>query len=131
MGWRDMAARYGGWRALLLAAFLVPALSSAGAYDSDSLYDLRHPATLRGVISRIDWSHPHVYIYLYRKNGKRELEEWSLQLDSPNVLTRHGWTGATLKPGDEIACTGGRARNGARTLRCLFIETAEGRRLRS
>src|SRR5579864_3595467 len=111
--------------ALILMA--VPAL----AHHADSLYDLKNPVTVKGVVTRIEWTNPHAYLYITVKNAKGEPEEWSIQLNAPSALKRGGWTATTLKPGDPVSCTGGLARSGAHAMRCLTVETPDGKKLKS
>jgi hypothetical protein len=50
---------------LLCAVAASAAIVSADAHHSISgQYDLDGRATLRGVISRVDWINPHAYVYL-------------------------------------------------------------------
>ena len=106
-----------------IAAVFFLLTGTAHSHHADSLYDLKTPTTVEGAVSRVEWANPHVYLYVNSRGANGEREEWSMQLNSPRSLERNGWTNTTVKPGDAIACTGGRARSGARAMRCLFIET--------
>jgi hypothetical protein len=109
---------------LLLAA---PALS----HHADPLYDLKHPITLAGVVTRVEWSNPHVYLYVNVAGDKGHNEQWALELTAPHPLQRYGWTNTTVKPGDRIVFTGGPAKSGAHALRCTTIQLPDGKKLRS
>jgi uncharacterized protein DUF6152 len=111
----------------LLLAVALPAL----AHHSVSMYDMQNPTTIKGTVDRLEWTNPHAYIYVNVKNDKGETEQWAIEIDSPNFLKHNGWTRDTVKPGDTITATGGRARTGARTMRCTTIELANGEKLRS
>jgi DNA/RNA endonuclease YhcR with UshA esterase domain len=107
------------------------ATAPAFAHHSTAQYDMTNPVTVKGVVERLEWTSPHAYLYVNVKNDKGSLEEWVIEIDSPNFLKQNGWTSATVKPGDVITCTGGRAKSGARTMRCTTVELANGERLRS
>ena len=116
------------WLAVTLFLFAVPA---ANAHHSVSMYDMEHPSTYKGVVNRIEWTNPHAYIYLDVKNEKGEVEEWAMEINSPNFLRHNGWTSTTVKPGDTVTCTGGAAKSGAKTMRCTSVVLADGLVLRS
>jgi len=52
-----------------------------------------------------------------------------MELENPHILGRYGWTKNTLKPGDTISATGGRAKDGSFNLRAVYVEFPDGRRL--
>ena len=110
--------------ALALAALAI-------AHHAEPLYDMKSPATIQGTVNRVEWSNPHVYLYLRVSNDKGQPEEWVVELTSPNALKRYGWTSTTLKPGDSVTCTGGRARSGARALRASNVRLPDGKRLKA
>jgi Family of unknown function (DUF6152) len=112
---------------LALALVATPAF----AHHSTAQYDMTNPVTVKGVVERLEWTSPHAYLYLNVKNDKGGLEEWVIEIDSPGFLKQNGWTSTTVKPGDIIACTGGRAKNGARSMRCTTVELADREKLRS
>jgi len=113
------------WYALLLA--VAPAL----AHHSLALYEMTNPVTVKGVVTRLEWTNPHVHLYVEVKDGKGNVEEWTIEMDRPDFLSHNGWTSTTVKPGDPIICTGGPAKSGARTMRCTTVELANGKKLRS
>ena len=116
------------WLAGMLLLFAVPA---ARAHHSTSMYDMEHPSTYTGVVTRVEWTNPHGYIYLNIKNDKGGVDEWAMEINSPNFLRHNGWTSTTVKPGDTITCTGGRAKSGALTMRCTIVKLSDGSELRS
>jgi hypothetical protein len=123
-----MRMKVGIWLAGMLLLLVAPA---AKAHHSVSMYDMEHPSTYKGVVNRIEWTNPHAYVYLDVKNEKGEVEEWAMEINSPNFLRHNGWTSATVKPGDVITCTGGAAKSGAKTMRCTSVVLADGLVLRS
>ncbi len=104
---------------------------AALAHHAEPLYDMKHPVTLTGVVSRVEWSNPHVYLYLNLASEKGGSEEWSIELAAPHSLQHYGWTSMAIRPGDRITCTGGRAKSGARALRGAMVQLADGKKLRS
>jgi Family of unknown function (DUF6152) len=117
--------------AALLACVVLVFAAPVFAHHSVSMYDMAHPTTVMGTVTKLDWTNPHGYIYVDVKNAQGEIEHWSIEIDSPNFLKHNGWTSTTVKPGDTITCTGGRAKSGALTMRCTIVKLSDGSELRS
>ncbi|MGD0957321.1 MAG: DUF6152 family protein [Candidatus Acidiferrales bacterium] len=117
--------------AILLACLLLVCAAPAFAHHSVSMYDMAHPTTVTGLVTKLEWTNPHGYIYVDVKNATGEVEHWAIEIDSPNFLKHNGWTSTTVKPGDTITCTGGRAKSGALTMRCTIVKLSDGSELRS
>ncbi|MGA3292917.1 MAG: DUF6152 family protein [Candidatus Acidiferrales bacterium] len=117
--------------AILIACISLLCAVPVFAHHSVSMYDMAHPTTVTGVVTKLDWTNPHGYIYVDVKNDKGETEHWAIEIDSPNFLKHNGWTSTTVKPGDTITCTGGRAKSGALTMRCTIVKLSDGEELRS
>jgi len=78
------------------------AASHALAHHSFAMFDQSKTVTLRGAVKEFRWTNPHVFIELLVKNEGGIDEEWSLEMTSPEHLSRAGWRPGTLKPGDEV-----------------------------
>ena len=50
---------------------------------------------------------------------------------SLNHLKSYGWTSKTVKEGDVISCTGGRAKSGAPAMISSLMKLADGRSIKS
>lgn len=93
---------------LLLAASPVVAHHAFSAE-----FDSEKPVTLSGVVTKLDWTNPHAWIYVDVKDEAGKVANWGFELASPNGLMRNGWTRFSLKPGDEVTVEGSRAKNGS------------------
>jgi len=111
--------------ACVLAASAAPAL----AHHSVALYDTDNLATVKGVVTKIEWTSPHVFVY-FAADENGESVEWSMELDPPVLLRRYGWSKDTVNVGDSITCTGAPARSGAKTMRGAIVELKDGTQLR-
>jgi hypothetical protein len=98
------------------------------AHHSTASYDLVHGTILDGVVAGFVWENPHVHILLDLTN-EDTMEHWTIELESPGILHRLGWDKDTLKQGDRILVTGGRAKNGSFNLRAAYAQLQDGRRL--
>jgi hypothetical protein len=111
--------------ALLLAARSVVAHHAFSAeFDSDK------PVKLTGLVTKLDWTNPHAWIYVDVKDEAGQIANWGFELASPNGLMRNGWTRLSLKPGDEVTVEGSRAKNGTTVANAqAVVLTKTGKRL--
>jgi Family of unknown function (DUF6152) len=107
------------------------AIAPAFAHHSLAKYDMTHPVTVRGVVTRLEWTNPHVHLYVSVKDGKGNVEEWTIEMDPPDFLNQNGWSSGMVKLGDTITCTGGPAKSGAKAMRGTTVQLANGQKLRS
>jgi hypothetical protein len=118
-------------RASLLAALACLGVAvPAVAHHSIALYDTDHLTTLKGKVTRIEWTSPHVFVYFDAKDADGHEAEWSMELDPPVLLRRYGWSKETVNVGDEISCTGAPAKSGAKAMRGAIVELGDGTQLR-
>ena len=60
-------------------------------------YDATKPVKVTGVVKKVEWTNPHIWLQVMIDDT-----EWSLEGGSPNSLSRQGWRSTTFKPGDEV-----------------------------
>src|SRR5215204_3315759 len=63
-------------------------------------FDAEKPVKLSGAVTRVEWENPHAWFYIDVKDASGRVENWGLEMGSPNILIRAGWGRNTLKPGD-------------------------------
>lgn len=83
--------------------------SFAAEYDSAQLI------TLKGVITKVEWTNPHIYIYIDVKDASGNVTNWSLEGYPPNTLKRTGFSKDLLKVGDEVTATAYKSKDGTNT----------------
>jgi hypothetical protein len=116
---------------LCLAALLgllaspVPAHHSFGAE-----YDGSKPITLKGVVTKIEWTNPHSHFSLDVKDEKGRTVSWQLSGYTVNALYRTGWKkDVTMKVGDTVSVFGWLARDGSRSAHAREVTFADGKKL--
>src|ERR1700730_3708141 len=65
-------------------------------------FDLNKPFTVTGVVSKVAWQNPHVYVYVDDKDESGKLMTYALECNSVNTLLHKGWTRNALKKGDQV-----------------------------
>ena len=77
-------------------------------------YDGSKPVTLRGVVTKVEWTNPHFYFFMDVKDQSGAVANWKFEGYPPTVLNRIGWKkDETMRPGDQVTVFGWRARDGS------------------
>ena len=119
-------------RRSVLAGMGVLALSTGTALAHHSFaaqYDANKPVTLKGTVSKVEWTNPHARFYVDVRDEKGTVTNWNLELASPNVLVRNGWTRKSLTVGDEVVVEGSLAKDGSKMANARVVRLADGRRV--
>ena len=112
--------------ALGVLALTVPALAH---HSWPVEYDAKKPITIKGVVSKVEWTNPHTHFYVDVKDDKGTVTNWNLELASPNVLTRQGWTRNSLHVGDQITVEGSMAKDGSKMANARSVVLANGKKV--
>ena len=84
--------------AIALAALAAPAL----AHHSFAMFDNSRSVTLRGKVSRYQWTNPHAYLEVDAEQAGGATRHFTLEMTSINMMSRGGWTSRTIKAGDVV-----------------------------
>lgn len=90
-------------------------------------YDADKPVTLKGTVTKIEWTNPHSRLYLDVKEADGTVANWNLELTARSALVRQGWTSRSVNVGEELTVVGHLARSGVKMINAQEITTADGR----
>ena len=109
------------------AALLLAGSTTALAHHSFTAeFDSSKPVTLNGVVTKVEWTNPHVWIYFNVKDDATgEVINWGAELGPPHGLQRRGWRRDTLAIGERIAVDGFLARNGSDRVNASSVTLSE------
>lgn len=92
--------------ALFLSATAWAHHSLVGEFDTSVNFEVR------GAITNLEWTNPHIWIYLDVTNEQGQIEKWECEMGSPNQLIRQGWKKEDLPNGTIIRAQANPAREG-------------------
>jgi uncharacterized protein DUF6152 len=89
-----------------VASGLVPliflALPVWAHHATAAQYDVSTTMTLKGTISRIDWTNPHIHVYVDVKMENGNSESWIVEFPSPGAIIVAGLSKQLLVPGTPL-----------------------------
>ncbi len=115
-------------RFVLLAFLVAVAAPTVSAHHSFAAeFDANKPVTLAGAVTRLEWTNPHIWVYLDVKDEQGSQQHWQCEGGPPNTLTRNGWSKESVKPNDQITIDGWQAKDGSKTCNVRSLKLPDGR----
>lgn len=111
-----------------LAGLFLGAMQADAHHSFAAEFDAEKTVKITGSVTKVQWRNPHTYFYIDVTDEKGEVHNWALELGSPNVLTRRGWTKDTLQIGQTVTVEGARARDMSYKANASSV-TVDGKRL--
>ena len=91
--------------ALAAAASLFSSLPLGAHHSVSAEFNANKVITLKGVVSKVDWVNPHIFIYFDVKDDSGKVTTWSLQSLPPLFFKGSGLTKDKLLDGSEATIT--------------------------
>jgi hypothetical protein len=111
--------------AFVLAGMLAGTQSATAHHSFSAEFDSKKPVKLEGVVTKVEWTNPHVWIYVNVKDAAGKVTNWGAELGPPHGLQGGGWRRDTLKIGDKVIVDGSLAKNGTSRLNARSITLAD------
>jgi hypothetical protein len=91
-----------GVRLVALSCAVSWLVQPARAHHSFAMFDNTRSITIHGNVTGFQWTNPHVYLDVDAEDGPGKTKHYTLEMTSPNMMSRGGWTSRTVKPGDVV-----------------------------
>jgi len=115
---------------VLLSFIVLTAAAPAFAHHAFSAeYDGDQPVTLKGTLTKLEWTNPHGWLYLDVKDDGGKVVSWAIEFGAPNALLRRGLRKTDFPEGIELIVKGYRAKNGTPTINGTSVKLPDGRSL--
>src|SRR5437870_593747 len=75
------------------------------AHHGTGTYDSTKSVTLSGTVTEFAFTNPHAALYFDVKDETGKTVNWAIEMNSPGVLARAGWSKKMFKYGDQITIT--------------------------
>ena len=85
-----------------VCAVLLAITTSAMAHHSFAVYDHTRTLTLRGTVTKFQWTNPHAFLELDVPQADGAIKHYSIELTSINMMQRVGWRSNMIKTGDKV-----------------------------
>ena len=72
------------------------------AHHSFAVYDHTRTLTLKGTVTKFQWTNPHAFLEIDVKQADGSVKHYSVELTSINMMQRVGWRSNMIKAGDQV-----------------------------
>ncbi len=114
-------------KVFVLASFM--ATLPSFAHHSTTMFDHAKSVVLNGVVKEVQWTNPHVGIFVTgTTQSNEESALWLMEMTSPGNLVRDGWKRTSIKVGDKVEVSFSPLRNGSKggaLKKITLIDTGE------
>jgi hypothetical protein len=114
---------------LVAIGFCAGAVPVLAHHSFAAEFDGAKRVELVGVVTKVDWTNPHVWFYVNVKDeATGKLVNWGAEMGSPNALMRTGWTRNTIQIGMTVTVNGSLAKDGSSRLNANSV-SVDGKKL--
>ena len=108
---------------------IVPEQHDVGAPALAATFDSNKPVTVKGIITYVVWTNPHVWLYMDVTDANGKVTTWGINGGAPASLKNHGWNRDSLRPGDQIVVEGLAAKSGQNLAAAKTITMTNGTKI--
>ena len=109
-----------------LSLLILAMAGTAFAHHSFAVFDHTRSLTLKGTVTRWQWSNPHAYLDIDVRDADGVVKHYTLEGTSINMLQRTGWRSNMIKAGDQVTAVAAPLLNGDPGGLLLEITLANG-----
>jgi len=113
----------------ILIAGVLASIPALAHHSFAAEYSAEQPITLKGSLTKVEWTNPHGWIYIDVKDDAGKVTNWAIEFGAPNALLRRGLRKNDFPTGVELVVKGYRAKNGTLTINGTSVTFPDGRNL--
>jgi len=81
---------------------ILTVVGAAAAHHSFAVYDHTKTLSLKGAVTRFQWTNPHAYLEIDVREADGVVKHYTLECTSINMMQRLGWRSNMIKAGDQV-----------------------------
>ncbi len=112
-----------------ISAVLIASVPIVAHHSFSAEYDTTMTITLKGVITKVDWSNPHIHIFVDVKDPSGKTTTWNMEGGPPNALYRRGVRPNFINIGEAVTVSGFRARDSSARASRFEVTTNSGQKI--
>lgn len=83
------------WLAAVSSFLAAPPVFAHHSFTAE--FDGKKEITVKGTVTKVEWTNPHIYFYVDVKDEDGQVVNWSFEGYPPSTLRREGWTREHVK----------------------------------
>lgn len=104
------------WQTGCLIALGLLATPVFAHHSVNAEFDTTKEFTITGVLKHVDWTNPHIYVWVETKGEDGKPVTWSFEGNPPGLLHRAGVTKDVFKVGETVTVTAMPPNDGTKNL---------------
>ena len=109
------SSQYASIATTLLFLSIVAGSATFAHHNASVKYNTSATGSIIGVVTRVEWRNPHVYLYVSVESPQSQSAIWEVEGPPPAALRRAGWSREDIQIGDRISIDGHPPRDSSST----------------
>jgi hypothetical protein len=105
-----------GVSATAFGSLILLAIPALAHHSVSAEFDPSKEFTVTGVLKHVDWTNPHIYVWVDVKEDDGKVVTWAFEGNPPGILHRAGVTKDFFKVGEVVTVTAIAAKDGTKHL---------------